>query len=191
MSSIKVTNNTNLPIHICMTWKGIVQYYKNDLQPGESHNFDKFFTGWSDFSAVIGTEENKFNHDKDFSNILSFGTAITGAILSITGLVLAPVTGGGSVVLAMSGAAIAAASTSVSIASVVIDGMNGVLMPASVKALFVSDKYTISLTGANILGDHVKSGDEEKFLVSKVEPLQIKWNNLTSGASGIEIAPSE
>lgn len=189
MSNIKVTNNTNLPIHICMTWKGIVQYYKNDLQPGESFNFDKYFTGWSDFHAVVGTEENKFNHDQDFANIFNFAAAITGVALSIAGLVLVPLSGGTSSALVAAGVAIAASSTSVAAASVVIDGLNGVLMPASLKGVFVSDIYEISVAGGDIRGQHTENSNT--FVVSDVEPLSINWKNLTSGQVGTETAPAK
>ncbi|TCK07611.1 hypothetical protein [Marinobacterium mangrovicola] len=190
MSNIKITNNTNLPIHICMTWKGIVQYYKNDLQPGESYNFDKFGMGWSDFHAVVGTESNKFNHDQDFANILSFGAAITGVVIGVAGLVLVPFSGGSSTALVAAGTALAISSTSVSAASVAIDGINGALLPASLKAIFVSDHYDISIYGGDILGDHEKSDGEEKFVVSRIDPLRIEWKNLANGNTGIEVAPT-
>lgn len=60
------------------------------------------------------------------------------------------------------------------------------LMPTSVKALFVSDRYTISV--GNIAG--VFEEDEKTFTVTKVEPLSAHWKNEISSNSGVETAPA-
>lgn len=185
MSNISVTNTTKLPIHIAMSWKGVIQYYVNDLQPGQSHNFNQFALGWSDFSAVVGTPENKFNHESDFANILAFGTALTGLAVSIAGLVAIPFTGGASTPLVVIG--IAAAAAGVSLTGVVIEGIEGALMPASVKALFVSDQYTLNVGGGEVVGIHNEK--EKTFQVTEIKPLSVGWKNNTSGSLGTEYAP--
>lgn len=188
MSNIAVTNNTRLPIHIAMTWKGIVQYYHNDLKPGETHNFDKFLTGWSDFHAVIATEENRFNHDSDAGAILGLGAVAAGIVISVAGIALLPFSGGTSSAAVVAGIAIASTAGVISVAGAVIEGVEGILMPASVKALFVSDKYSISVEGGNIIG--VFEEDSKTFTVTKVEPLSVHWKNEVSGNSGVETAPA-
>lgn len=186
MSNISVTNNTKLPIHIAMTWKGIVQYFHNDLKPGETHNFDKFFTGWSDFHAVVATEENRFSHDNDAAAILGLGAVVAGVVASVAGIALLPFSGGTSSAMVIAGIAVAGTAGAISVAGAVIEGIEGILMPASVKALFVSDKYTISVKGGNIIG--VFEEDNKTFTVTKVEPLSVHWRNEISGNSGVETA---
>ena len=188
MSDISVKNNTHLPIHIAMTWKGIVQYYRNDLPPGEMHNFDQFGTGWSDFTAVIGTDENKFNHDSDAAAILGLAAVVGGIAMGIAGLVLIPFTAGTSATATVIGISVAISAGTVSLAGAVIEGVEGVLMPASVKALFVSDRYSLKVNGGNVIGTH--DSETNTFTVSKIEPLVINWENKTAGTKGEETAPS-
>ena len=181
MSKIKVTNNTNLPIHIAMTWAGIVQYYKNDLQPGASFDFSEFGTGWSDFTAVVGTPENEFSHKMDATKIMSFVTAGAGILTSIAGIALIPFSGGASAGLVFAGLTVTAASTTVAATNVAIRGVEGEMSPATIKGLFVSDHYTMSVQGGNIIGSLDEDG--QTFHVQKFEPLYVEYKNETSRES--------
>lgn len=98
--------------------------------------------------------------------------------------------GGSSTALVAAGTALAVSSASVSAAGVAIDGINGALMPASMKAIFVSDQYDILIYGGDILGDHENNDGEEKFVVSRINPLRIKWENKANGNTGVETAPT-
>jgi len=186
MSNITVTNNTLLPIHVATSWKGIIQFYKNDLKPGESFNFDKFGLGWTDFTAVVATSENKFNHDSDASAILGLVAVGAGIAASIAGLALLPFSGGSSAALVAAGYAVAGTAGAISLAGAVIEGVEGALMPASVKALFVSDGYELNVDGGNIVGAY----EDGVFHVTRIDPLEVRWRNRTSGTQGTETAPA-
>ncbi len=201
MSEIKVTNNTKYPIHIAMSWKGIVQYHKNNLLPGEEYNFSKFLTGWSDFTAVIASPENEFSDKGNAANIAGLVGIGLSAVVATAGLILIPVTGG--VSSSLTAAALATITTIsattavlggvITLGGIVLEGIDGVMQPASYKALFVSDKYKLSVEGGDLIG--LPKTDENgeilldengnaTLIVSEIKPLIVKWKNLTSGKSG-------
>lgn len=201
MSEIKVTNNTNFPIHIAMSWKGIIQYFENDLLPGEEHNFDKFGTGWSDFTAVIASPDNKFSYDGVAANVAGLVGIGISAIVATAGLILIPVTGGVSTTLTAGAlatittisAVTAIAGSVITLGGIVLEGIDGVMQPASFKALFVSDRYKLSVEGGDLIGSPKTDENGEVLLdengnatliVTEIKPLVVKWTNLTSGKSG-------
>ncbi|MCF6336472.1 MAG: hypothetical protein L3J84_00765 [Gammaproteobacteria bacterium] len=203
MSDIKVTNNTAYTIHVAMSWKGIIQYYKNDLAPGRSYNFDKFGIGGSDFTAVVSApnSENKFNHDADALNILGLVGIGAGAVVAVAGLILIPVTAGvssgaslaavGMITALSAGTAVAGAA--VALGGIILEGIDGVIQPATYKGLAVSDKYELSVGGGDLIGlpksdenGNILLDDDNKatLIVSEIKPLTVAWKNLTWNSSG-------
>lgn len=193
MSSIMIHNNTNMKIHVAWSWKGIIQFYFNDLEPGGKRFFGDFLTGWSDFTAVVATEENRFNFYNNASNIVGLSLAVGGLALSALGLVLLIPSAGTSSALIVAGTTVASttivagttvAITSgvVSLAGVTVEAIEGLLTPATFKGIFVSDKYDIYVKGAEIRGTYDQT--KKTFKSTSIAPLKIEWVNHTSGKNG-------
>lgn len=162
MSDITVKNDTVHNLHIAFAWSGIVQYYENDLAPGETKKFSKFGIGFSDFTAIVGNDENKFSHDKDFLGALAIGGIVGGVLIAAAGIALIPFTGATSTALTAAGVSTAVTAASVgvavsgaviTVAGIVLEVADATLEPASIKAVDVGLKQTITVAGGEVTGD--------------------------------------
>lgn len=139
-------------------------------------------TGWSDFTAVVATEENRFSFDNNASNIVVLSLAIAGLALSAIGLVILIPSAGATSALIAAGTTVAITSGAVSLAGVTVEAIEGFLAPATLKGFFVWDKFDIYVKGAEIRGTYDQS--KKTFKSTSITPLKIEWVNRTSGRKG-------
>ena len=191
MSDICVTNNSGLPIHVAMSWKGVVQDYVNYLQPGDSHQFDRFYRGRFDFTAVVATKDNSFAQNSDVmsaSGLVKIGSELT---KTIEGLVVIPSMGGLAEIASSplkTSIPITASGPTTMLDTVHVEGAEGVLLPTHVKALFVADSYRICVRGGEIVGRF--DAPNNTFSMREINPIRVYWKNKTRDLSGTETGVS-
>lgn len=196
MSTMSVTNSTNLPIHIATEWDGIVQEFKNYLEPGQSYELPAAsFFGWQDFVAVIGIKDTEINHKDDWLRALSFGALIAGVLTTVSGIALTVVTFGAAAPVVVAGIEMSAAAiTTAGVAGAIAGGVATTagatativsdlrLKPAMVQGLWGPDGYNINIQGGNITGGYDKNTN--KFHATEISPIIIEWKNKVSGTHG-------
>jgi len=188
MSTITVTNNTKLPIHIATQWSNIVQEYCNHVEPGNTVELPAAGFGWQDFFAVTGSPDNEISHGKDWVAVLGLGATILGTLGTIAGIAAIPLTGGASAVVAAGSAAIAmtaggtAAGVVSTIAGLAVSVGEFVVNPATVSGLWGPDGYTMNVTGGDI---EVAKLEDGSIKITRVLPLSVTWQNKKSGTVGV------
>lgn len=210
MANFKVTNETHLPIHVAISWGGIIQDHVNDLQPGKTFNFAVPGGGWHDMTGIVSNGSNQINPKK--SNVAAFANWILGGVTlatTVVSLALIPFTFGATTPLATASlltlTTSAAAATAVSAATaasittavvsavaftadMVITGINAALHPVSISNLYGHDGYKITFTGAEVVG--TLNNGMDTFTVTSFTPLSLSWENSKTHKKGVKTAPT-
>ena len=187
MTWFRVRNKSKLPIHVAISWGGIIQHHKNDIQPGGYCEWDVPGLGWHDMTGVVSNGSNQFDPSKD--NLSAIGKWIiggAGVLLAAGGIALLPFTGGSSTAMVVTGISVAVSGAIVTTADIVVAGIHAALHPVSVSNLYGPDGYNVDFTGAEVIGTYDK--DTKTFTVTDVTPLKLNWKNNNTGNSGTETA---
>jgi hypothetical protein len=186
MAWFRVWNKSpSVPVHVVVSWAGIIQHYHNDLRPGEYCEWHVPGLGWHDFTAIPSNGANQVDPAHD--NIPSIAKFVIGGLslgaVAVGGVIAFLPSGGSSVVFALgAGAAIVSGLTFTGDA--VVSGIDAALHPASVSNLYGPDGYNIEVRGGEVTG-HTENG---KLLLTSYKPLVIHWHNNQSGTHGDEFA---
>lgn len=182
MATITIKNNTKLPIHAATEWDYIVQEFKNNIQPGDEIDLPAAGFGWQDLMVVPGFKANEISHDQDWSHALGFGVFIAGTLGTIGGVALTIVTLGGAAPLLIASVAETAVSATALVTDTALTIADFAVKPATVPGLWGPDGYSVVVSGGEVSGELNEA--DNKFTVTGVSPLVVKWTNKTSHTSG-------
>ena len=57
-------DSSAMPVHIALEWGGILQYYKNDMNPGDYWEYDVPGLGWHALEVRPSNGKNQFDPSK-------------------------------------------------------------------------------------------------------------------------------
>jgi hypothetical protein len=188
MAWFRVWNKSpSLPVHVVVSWAGIIQHYHNDVPPGGYVEWNVPGVGWHDFTAIPSNGSNQVHPSTD--NMASIAKFIIGGAslvaVAVGGIVAAIPSGGSSVVVAI-GIGAAIASGMIFAGDVVVSIVDASLHPASASNLYGPDGYNIEVRGGKLIGQ--VSPDGSTLHVTGYEPLQVHWHNNNTGKEGNEFA---
>ncbi len=187
MAYFRVWNKSpSVPVHVVVSWAGIIQHYQNDLAPSGYTEWDVPGGGWHDFTAIPSNGSNQVNPSHD--NLSSIAKFVIGGVslaaVAVGGVVAFIPSGGSSAVVAFGiGAAIVSGLTFAGDAVVSIIGAQ--LHPASVANLYGPDGYNIEVRGGEITGN---VSADKKLLLTGFTPLVVHWHNNNTNKEGNEFA---
>lgn len=190
MAWFRITNNSRLPVHVQISWAGISEHYKNDLSPllptGERGyaEWDMGGAAAHDLTIVPASGTNQFTGDNGTAAArwVVFGVGI---LTAIAGVVLLPFSLGGSAALVAAGITATVAGTAVTIADVVLTGLELSMEPVTIRNLYAPDGYNIDI-GGGAISYQEDDTDPAKIIVTGISPLTVHWVNNTTKNSGTE-----
>ena len=171
--SFKFQNESNVPVNIAVSNGGVIYFHKNGLNPGKTWKCNPAWV-WYDIMVFWSTPDNRINPAKH--NTVRIGTLAAtsvGAALAVGAIAF---TGGA----ATPAVVVAGASVAAGLAGVTFEVANAALNPAHLQALYGVDNYNIQIKGG--FEGHVDS--RQVLTVSRIKPLELLWENKTSGSSG-------
>ncbi|NMO72894.1 hypothetical protein BCV02_01275 [Vibrio breoganii] len=184
MAKFRFWNNSpSLPVHIAITWGGIIQHYANDIPVGGYWEVDVPGGGWHDVQLRPGLRESRFDPKKD--NVIAVAEIVIGslaAVIAVAGVVLVPLTGGGSVVVA-AGVVTATMGTVVTLTDIGFVIADRVVNPVSIAGLYGPDGYDIEVGGGDLTSD--EDAATSTPIVRNIKPFVMKWKNNKTNSTGI------
>lgn len=180
-------DSSAMPVHIAISWGGIIQHHRNDIPPGGYWEVNVPGLGWHGLDVRPSNGKNQFDPSKDnVSGIANIAIGAVATVVAAAGIILIPFTAGSSTFI--TGAAIATAVgggvvTATDIAFAIGDA---VVNPVSMSNLYGPDGYNIHVKGGDLIGKY--DDNSKKFTVTSFQPLLIEWHNNTSHSSGVETA---
>jgi len=183
MSSFIIHNKTEMPIHAATSWDGIVQEFKNGIQPGTSFELPSAsFFGWQDLTVVTGFNENEFSHRQDWKHALGLGILIAGSVVTVAGVVVAVGTFGATAplvpaisagTLAIAGAVVAGSAGAVTVTDGIVRLVDYCIFPPTViHGLWGPDGGDIVVSGGDITG--ILDTKTNNFTVTGSSPLKVE-----------------
>ena len=176
-----------MPVHIALEWGGILQYYKNDMNPGDYWEYDVPGLGWHALEVRPSNGKNQFDPAKD--NPFAIEKIVVGAVAVVVagiGIALIPFTAGSSTFITAGAIAVAVGGGVVTVTDIGFTIGDAVVNPVSVSNLYGPDGYNIHVKGGDLIGSY--DANTKKFTVTGFQPLLVEWKNNNTGSNGVQTA---